>query len=488
MNRKPDPIPITAAMVDPHLFGRNFQGETWDPWRTFLRALFGLPIPTADLPLFRACTGLADPLTAPASEATLVIGRRGGKSRTLALIAVYLSTIYRDWRPYLAPGEHGFVSVVAVDRRQAAEILSYIRAMLEAPMLRRLVRRDQAETIELTNHVVIEVHTASWRSIRGRTIIACLADELAFWRSEDSTNPDREILQAVRPALGTVPGAMLLMSSSPYARSGALWDNYRRYYAQPGQHLVWRAATKTMNPGFPQATIDAAERADPASAAAEYGAEFRRDLEAFVSREVVESCTVPNRHELPFVTGTRYAAFVDPSGGSSDSMTLAICHRSKDLVIVDAVRERRAPFSPEAVVSEFCDLLDQYHVRSVTGDRYGGEWCREPFKKQGVTYQLSEHTKSDLYRDSLPLLNSGRVELLDLPRLAAQLIGLERRTSRGGRDSIDHAPGGRDDVANAVCGCIMLASGKKAPIVSSEKALRWARIPGRFHGHHANRI
>src|SRR5262249_30548302 len=57
--------------------------------------------------------------------------------------------------------------------------------------------------------------------------------------------------------------------------------------------------------------------------------------------------------------------------------------------------------------------------------------------------------KSDIYRELLPALNSGRVELLDVPRLVSQLTGLERRTSRGGRDSIDHAPGGHDDLANA---------------------------------------
>jgi hypothetical protein len=42
--------------------------------------------------------------------------------------------------------------------------------------------------------------------------------------------------------------------------------------------------------------------------------------------------------------------------------------------------------------------------------------------------------------------------LLDDKRLQAQLIGLERRTSRAGKDSIDHGPGGHDDIANAVAG------------------------------------
>ena len=56
----------------------------------------------------------------------------------------------------------------------------------------------------------------------------------------------------------------------------------------------------------------------------------------------------------------------------------------------------------------------------------------------------------------LPMLNAGRCSLLDNQRLISQLCGLERRTARGGRDSIDHAPGGHDDIANAVAGALLL--------------------------------
>jgi hypothetical protein len=66
--------------------------------------------------------------------------------------------------------------------------------------------------------------------------------------------------------------------------------------------------------------------------------------------------------------------------------------------------------------------------------------------------------KSDLYRDCLPLLNSGRIELPDLSRLHAQILSLERRTARGGRDSIDHPPGAHDDLANAVAGVALEAA------------------------------
>jgi hypothetical protein len=249
---------------------------------------------------------------------------------------------------------------------------------------------------------------------------------------------------------------MLLCASSPYARRGALWDAFRRNYGKDDSGLlVWKAATRTMNPTVPQAVIDRAMERDAASAAAEYGAEFRADVDSFVSREAVEAVVCPGVFERAPLTLTKYFAFVDPSGGSADSMTLAIGHKEGQVAILDAIRERRPPFSPEAVVKDFCDLLKGYRITKVSGDRYAGEWPREVFKKHGVTYDASARPKSDIYRDLLPRLNSGEVDLLDEPRLVAQLCGLERRTSRGGRDSIDHAPGSHDDVANAAAGCLV---------------------------------
>ena len=96
--------------------------------------------------------------------------------------------------------------------------------------------------------------------------------------------------------------------------------------------------------------------------------------------------------------------------------------------------------------------LRDYGVTVVHGDRYGGEWCQERFRAHGIRYELAALPKSDLYREMLPIINSGRIELLDNDRLA-QIVNLERRTSRGGRDSIDHGPGGHDDIVNAFGWC-----------------------------------
>jgi len=225
-----------------------------------------------------------------------------------------------------------------------------------------------------------------------------------------------------------------------------------------------------MNPTVPQSIIDAALERDPAAAAAEWLAEFRQDVEAFIAREVVEAAFQPGCFELAPVGGRNYVAFVDPSGGSADSMTLAIAHREKDRGVLDALRERRPPFSPDDVVQDFASLLKGYGVRRVQGDRYAGEWPREAFRKAGITYEISERPKSALYGELLSLLNSGRVDLLDNQRLVNQLCTLERRTARGGRDSIDHPPGGHDDVANACAGALVLAASQLS------KAQKWAEF------------
>jgi hypothetical protein len=453
-------VNILDSLDDPKVFGSFFRAGTWAAWRVFLAALFGLPMTDDQLATYRRFTGRTTPPTAPLHEAWLVCGRRGGKSFVLATIAVFLAA-FKDWRRYLAPGEVGVIMIIAADRRQARVIMRYCTALLKAvPMLAKLICAQTRETIELRNRVTIEIHTASFRTTRGYTIVAALLDELAYWATDEaSAEPDTEVINAIRPGMSTIPDAVLLCASSPYARKGALWNAHRRHFGHDGDEvLVWQADTRSMNPGVPQSFIDRHIAEDAARASAEYGAQFRSDIEGFVSQEVVDAAIVPGRHELPPMRGISYAAFVDPSGGSSDSMTIAIAHRDRDCrAVLDAVRERRPPFSPDEVVIEFSGLLKAYGVRKVTGDRYGGEWPSERFRVQGIEYASSEKSKSDIYRDLLPLLNSRKTELLDLPRLATQLTGLERRTARGGRDSIDHAPGSHDDIANCVAGALLLA-------------------------------
>ncbi len=446
------PVTIRDAMTDPALFGGQFGGESWAAWRALLAGFQGLTLTDAEAEHWKTLTGRESAPQSAFDELWLVVGRRGGKSQNAALLAIFMAA-FVDYSDRLSPGEVASVMVLAADRKQARAVFRYVSGLLQSnAMLSRLVVREDKETIELSNRTAIEITTASFRSVRGYSVACCIADEIAFWRSEDSANPDFEIINAIRPAMATLDGKLIALSS-PYAKRGELWNAYRRYFGTDDPSvLVAQASSLTMNPRLPARVVEQAYERDQASAQAEYGAQFRADLEAFVSREAVEACVMPGRYELPHLSANFYRAFVDPSGGSSDSMTLAIAHDEEDITVIDAVREVKPPFSPETVVIDFCDLLKSYGINTVTGDRYGGEWCREPFRKQGIEYELAEKPRSDLYRDMLPLINSGQIELLDHPKTVNQLCSLERRTARSGKDSIDHAPGAHDDIANSIAG------------------------------------
>jgi hypothetical protein len=455
-------VNILEACCDPKIFAPFFRTGTWEAWFAFLVVLFGLPPTAEQLAIYQRFTGRVTVLPRPASEGFLVCGRRAGKSFILALIAVFLAC-FKDWRPYLGPGEVGTVMIVCHDRRQSRVIMRYCLGLLRnVPMLKELLVNVTQEQIELRNQIVVEIHTASFRSVRGYTVCAALVDEIAYLPTDElSSEPDVEILNALRPAMATIPGAMLLCASSPYARRGALWGAYSKHYGKDGDPiLVWQADTRSMNPTVPQSFIDQHMAEDAPRASAEYLAQFRTDIESYISREAVEACVLRNVFERPPERNITYFGFVDPAGGSgTDSMTLAIAHKNslKGTVVVDAIREARPPFSPERICSEFAVTLKSYGISKVFGDRYAGAYPVEQFRQFGIVLDHEGiRPKSDLYVDLLPLVNAGRIELLDNARLINQLCALERRTARGGRDTIDHPSGSHDDVSNACAGAAAL--------------------------------
>jgi hypothetical protein len=442
------------------LLGSFFAGPTWRPWVLCAAALFGLTygLDADDQEFIRQCMGRRVLPTDPARRGCLVVGRRGGKTRFTSFLGVFVAC-FRDYSRVLAPGERGVVMLIAPNQRQARVLLDYIRALITStPLLARMVEREMADALHLTNRVSIEVHSANYRSVRGYTIVAAIIDEAAFLPTDDAAEPDTELIAALEPAMATVPGALLLMISSPYARRGAFWQWFADRFGKDNDPVfVWQAATRTMNATVPQELIDAALEQDEAIARSEYFAEWRRDIDPLFSPAAVDAVVVSDRHELPPLPGAAYSAFVDPSGGSADSMTLGIAHRAESIAVLDLVREVRPPFSPEMVVAEFAATLKPYGITKVTGDRYGGVWVAEAFRKHGIEYEPAELTASQIYLEALPVLNSRQLELIDHPRLISQLVGLDRRVGRSGKDAVTHRANAHDDLAVAACGALVTA-------------------------------
>jgi hypothetical protein len=461
-------VTMRRALSDDGLLGLALPGPSWLPWRVVLMAARGEPLAPEELEIFVALTGRNVSPTHPVEELCAIAGRRGGKSRALSTFAVYIGALC-DHSEVLASGERGLVSLLAPTQRQSRIDLGYCDGIItQSPELRQLVVNRTTDTLSLSNGIDIEVRSANFRMLRGVTCVAVLADEVAFFSDEssESANPDTEILNAVRPSLATTNGP-LLIASSPYRKLGTLWDIYRQNFGPEGDPgiLVLKGTSRQFNPSLDQKVVDRAFARDPASARAEYGAEFRDDIESYVSREVIEACIEPGVRERAPSRNHRYHAFVDPAGGSgNDSMTLSVGHLEDDVVVLDALREQRPPFSPDATIADFARLLRTYGVKVVTGDRFGGEFPRELFRSYGIQYRLSELTKNGIYIEALPRLNSKTVRLLHNERLVSQLAGLERRHGRTGRDTIDHGPHGHDDVANATMGLCVMTSARQGEV------------------------
>jgi hypothetical protein len=464
-------IPMRRALNDPNIFGNILPGATWKLWRVLLIAMMGEPlINDEEREIYEKLTGRSVSPIQRVDEFTAIMGRRSGKTRAAAIIAAYLASLVK-YDDVLAPGERLSLPILSATVWQSRKAFQYLDGIFhDVPALSKLVINQTSDTISLSTRVDIECRPASYRSIRSGTFCACLCDELAFWRDLDSANPDTLILQAVRPSLITTNGPLICISS-PFAMRGELWEAYKRDYGPNGdpQVIIAKAASRTMNPGLPQKTIDRAFERDPIAAASEYGrenVEFRSEVEAAFDMRAVEACILRGIYEVPRVIGEQYVAFCDPAGGTgTDSFTVAIAttRMVKDIKLAQLVclREFKPPFVPSQTIAEISKVLMSYGINTVTGDRYAGDFAPEHFRNNGITYEVSEKSKSDIYLDAIPLVNSKQIELLDNQRLITQICSLERRVARGGRSSLDHpqGPNYHDDLSNAAFGALILASG-----------------------------
>jgi hypothetical protein len=457
--------PWTGTIID-LMNAAGMVGAEWLPWRAFWKAVYALPLNAEELVVFQRHTKRTTPPPAPVAEAWMAIGRGGGKTRNSALHAVYRAITFDI--STVDPGEDVVIPLLASDRRQARQALKYVRGFnslsLVAPWVFRGTLR---ETVEYRTGVNVEVTTASKDAPRGYSCPTCCADEIAWWsNADDGVNPDHEVIVAVRGSLGRVEGSLLLALSNPYAPKGELYEAVESFYGvDDPEVLVWNADTLSMNSTYDKKAIARAFKRDPTVAGSEFGSDghvtFRQARQACFDEDAVRACIVTDRRELPPMPDVSYVAFVDAAQGqrAGDSMTLGIAHRDESRAVLDLLREVEPPFNPADVVLQFAAILHDYGIREAIGDRVSLGFVLNEFAAAGITFTPATLTKSDLFAELLPLVNTQRAELLDNPTLRTQLLSLERRAIRGGRDSIDHPRGTHDDIANAAAGALVHVTG-----------------------------
>lgn len=449
---------IIQALADQALFGVLSAFKTltsWQPWLTFLRAVYGLPMDAEDLKRFQHHTGREMPRPGGYPEACCIVGCQSGKSQIAALVGVY-----EAMNAVLTGQRNVFVPLIAQDLRGAQRALfGYVKeAVASSPLLANEVVRETAEGVELTDGVTLCVYPCRPAAIRGIRAACIIVDELAFFIATDGRPTDTEMLRAARSRTATTGGKVLILSS-PYASTGALYDLHRKNFGvEDSPVLVWQASAPEMNPLLPADYLERMAQDDPDAYRSEVLGEFRAGVSTLFDPEMLDACIEPGVKERLPENWLSYTSFVDAASGSGqDAFAVGIAHADDDRVVMDCVRTWKPPFNPSGVIAECAELLKRYRLSETCGDRYAPGFVSEGFRLNGLHYRPSERDRSAIYLESLPLVNAGQVVLLDRPDLLRELRGLERRRGTGGRDRVDHRRGAHDDAANAAMGALVRA-------------------------------
>ncbi|HJR01773.1 MAG TPA: hypothetical protein VKA83_09085 [Methylomirabilota bacterium] len=455
--------------------------------RVLLKAIYGLALEgDEELDLFRRCTGREEYSPHSYGEVTIVAGARSGKDSRIAVPIALYEAIYGGHA--IAKGEVGVIPLFAQDAEATQTAFDYARGYLVASArLSPFLLLDSAKKLKMRSAKghPMEIHClpCTGRAVRGKSVPAAIMDEVAFFRTDSGKALDKQIQEAVRRGMVAFrakgrPRLVKISTPALGGRVGVMFADYDRYFGveQPDV-LVWHAPTTLMNPAVTEADLAEDRRKNPLSARREYDAEFIASAEgAFLELLRVEACTRPSTAALAPDSQWRYVAFADPSGGGADEFALAIGHTEDGVrvridYVAGRVREPGEKLELTQVVADYAEVIKRYRCGTVKGDKFAGDWVAQEFRKHGIAYDPADKHKSQLYREAKPFFNEDRVELPADPILTGQLGGLEERVKPGGRvPMVDHAPGGHDDRANAVCGVIAELAASMQPAVGGMAA------------------
>src|SRR6185437_15531589 len=240
-------------MRDPKLLGEPFAAPSFWPWHCVAKVISGESLDEREAELFRQCTGRTRLPEGPVHSLYLAVGRRGGKDRFMSAVAVWREALACDWSKVLSAGELGVAVLIGVDKKQAKILRRYCRGLLGTGMLASTLVKDTDDILEFRNGAALEVVTNDAGLIRGRSLLALLGTEAAFWRTDpDSEDSDEEVVAAAEPGAAMVPdGGLTIIASSVHRKTGLLHRKWKELHGNDdADEIVWLAPSRVMNPAL----------------------------------------------------------------------------------------------------------------------------------------------------------------------------------------------------------------------------------------------
>jgi hypothetical protein len=435
--------------------------------RTLLKSLYGLALNKEEHELWTQCTNRFSYPGHPFREATVLAGARGGKDSRIATPVVAYEAVFGQHDQYLGKGEFGILPLVAQDARATRIAFGYLKdAFTRSPLLAALVQDITALEIKLNNRLSALCFPCTQSALRGWSNPCGAMSEVAFYRFEGAADSDVEIQASIRRGMLSFPNPKLIKISTPYLKSGLLYQDFKRFFGVDSRDvLVWRASSLLMNPSLKAERLAQERTLDEARYFREYEAQFLEDLDTMFPVALVESLVFTSRRELPAQPGFSYTATCDTTGGSTsvnaDTFTFTIVHvegRGDQQIVIQDVLKGWQGSDLSGIVHEIATRLRHYRITEIRGDKYAGAWVRQAFQREGIQYRDADLSKSEAYLEAEPLFTQRRVQLLDHPQLIRELTLLERRPRPQGRTVVDHPVGSHDDHANVLCLAVALVA------------------------------
>lgn len=381
-------------------------------------------------------------------QLVLRVGRRGGKSSTLARVGV-LEAVVGDHN--IPPGDIGIVAAISVSRDEAAKRLRTIEAILRALDIGyRPLREGQG--FELVDRSIgFQVFTASIAGVSGPTVICAIGDEVAKWKdAESGANPAREVLASLRPTMATQPRAKLFLSSSPL---GCLDAHATAFdLGDTAGQMVAHAPTWVANPSVTEESTHELEP-DPRIHAREFGAEPQAAALAAFDPEAVDRAFRPREWKR---VGRR-VGLLDPSSGGKDAFTWGACAWCEDadgrpFLNVDFVDATEGTFWEQVGGDVIADKIssafapyDIEHVHSDQRERLMLESVLRARKLILVVHDWTSTSKQLAVETIRRWLRDGTLCLPDRPKLRRELLLFEEKITATGALTFGARGSGHDD-------------------------------------------
>lgn len=476
-------------MRDPIDFERTLPLRPSSPaWVATIKAAYGSELTPAELELFRSLSGGLEPPEGGTDELLAVVGRRGGKSETIARLAVF-EAIHGGHEIALAPGQVAIIPIISPLREQGQQILNYATGIARLPQVAPLVDGEPTrDSIRFKSGIEIKIMTADAVNVSGPTVCLAVRDEYSKFPGPDSATPDFEIDNSLRPALAPVVGAprrRLIGITSAYVQEGAAYTTDRDNFGKPDSGLlVVRGTSQQYNPALDGAWLEKErKRVGQRVFDREYLGVWQPAIfESWFGATAIENCRTA-RGILPPVLDIRYTAALD-LGWRSDGSALAIVHREKRdgriVTVVDGIWYWPANSTPpSAIVQRSARIIREYHAQAYA-DQHHFDTIKDSYAKAQVKLRESAwkatggHSKTTLFNLVRLQMLDGSVEFPNDADLFREFYSLAGRLRQSGVEELAARGSSGDDRVHAVVLAISEALERqpdRAPVLTLEEKI-----------------